>query len=98
MTKKIEARTAAATRDGPLVIVDLRERVPAMSDGALATLHDNAKRLVVSGQARQRAAAEALLPTLELELAARAAKALAERLERKAGKKTSAARSSSQKR
>src|SRR5438128_2150514 len=58
---------------GPLVIVDLHDRVPAMSDAELATLHVNALRLVQSGNERQRTSAAALMPVIETELALREA-------------------------
>jgi hypothetical protein len=58
---------------GPLVIVDLHDRVPGMSDEALGTLHTNALRLVQSGNERQRASAGALMPVIESELALREA-------------------------
>jgi hypothetical protein len=58
---------------GPLVIVDLHDRVPAMSDDALSTLHANALRLVQSGNERQRTSANALMPVIETELALREA-------------------------
>ena len=59
----------------------LIERLPAMADDALGTLHANALRLGASGSAAQRASAAALLPVVEAEIAARdAAKA-----QRKAG-------------
>jgi hypothetical protein len=68
---------------GPLVIVDLHDRVPAMSDTELGTLHTNAVRLVQSGNERQRASATALMPVIESELALREAKALANKPVRK---------------
>lgn len=68
---------------GPLVIVDLHDRVPAMSDAELNNLHANAQRLVQSGNERQRASATALMPVIESELALREAKALANKPVRK---------------
>jgi hypothetical protein len=78
---------------GPLVIFDLHDRVPGMSDEGLGTLHTNALRLVQSGNERQRVSATALMPVIEAELALREAKALAEKPVRKprAPKKKSAA-------
>ena len=58
---------------GPLVIVDLHDRVPGMSDVELGTLHVNALRLVQSGNERQRTSAAALMPVIETELALREA-------------------------
>ena len=63
--------------DTPLIIVDLHDRVPGMTDDALGTLHANAVRLAQSGNERQRASAGALMPAIEAELADRRAKALA---------------------
>ena len=74
MKKKFEKPVRA---DTPLIIVDLHDRVPGMTDEALGTLHANALRLVQSGTERQRASADALMPAIESELAARHAKALA---------------------
>ena len=74
MKKKFEKPVRA---DTPLIIVDLHDRVPGMTDEALGTLHANALRLAQSGTERQRASADALMPAIELELAERHAKALA---------------------
>ncbi len=49
----------------------LIERLPGMADDALGILHANAVRLGASGSASQRASAAALLPALEVEIAAR---------------------------
>jgi len=90
MKKKFEKPVRA---DTPLVIVDLHDRVPAMSDEALDTLHANAVRLAQSGTERQRVSAGALMPAIESELAERRAKALANppvRKRRAAVKKTKA--------
>jgi len=73
MKKKNEAPPPART--GPLVIVDLADRVPAMTDDALKNLHANAVRLAQGGNERQRASAAALLPLIESELATRLANA-----------------------
>ncbi len=91
MKKKFEKPVRA---DTPLVIVDLHDRVPGMTDDALSTLHANAVRLVQSGTERQRASAGALMPAIESELAERRAKALANppvRKRRAAVKKVKAA-------
>jgi hypothetical protein len=69
--------------EGPLVIVDLHDRVPGMTDDALNNLHVNATRLAQSGNDRQRASAGALMPVIESELALRHAKALANKPVRK---------------
>ena len=74
MKKKSEAPVPA---QGPLVIVDLHDRVPGMSDEALTTLHTNAVRLAQSGNDRQRASAATLLPVIEAELETRRATKLA---------------------
>ncbi len=58
-------------------VIDLRDRVAAMSDGALDTLHGNAARLLQQGNERQRQSAESLMPVIEAELGTRHAKALA---------------------
>jgi hypothetical protein len=68
---------------GPLVIFDLHDRVPGMTDEALGTLHTNAQRLVQSGNERQRTSASALMPVIESELALREATALANKPVRK---------------
>ena len=48
-----------------------------MADDALANLQTNAKRMLTSGNAAQKAAAGDLLPVIETELADRKAKKLA---------------------
>ena len=77
MNRETEKAAREETGAGP-VIVDLRERVPQLDDKALATLHANAVRLKDSGNARQRASAEDLLPVIEGELATRREKKRAE--------------------
>lgn len=74
-------------------VVDLRDRVPQMSDDALATLLGNARRLIGAGtQVQQRSAAD-LIPVLETEWAARdAVKADAAAAKKVAAAKTAAAR------
>lgn len=57
--------------------IDLRERVPHLTDTELASLNANAQRLKTAGTAQQRAAATDLLPVIEAELADRRAKKLA---------------------
>src|SRR6185436_5198592 len=61
----------------PTGATDLRSRVPAMADDALATLQVNAKRMLTSGNAAQKSAAGDLLPVIESEIADRKAKKLA---------------------
>ena len=70
MNRETEKEARAQTGAGP-VVNDLRDRVPAMADLALATLRVNALRLVTEGSAKQRAAAAELLPVVEAELATR---------------------------
>jgi hypothetical protein len=57
--------------------VDLRGRVPQMSDDELATLRVNAARLKDAGTALQRNAVADLLPVVEAEIARRRAEKLA---------------------
>ena len=52
-------------------VVDLRERVPQMSDEALETLLGNARRLAGSGTVKQQTSAADLIPVLETEMTAR---------------------------
>ncbi len=59
------------------VIFDLRDRVPQMTDVALATLKDNAARLKDQGTTVQRTSATDLLPVVEAEIARRRAEKLA---------------------
>jgi hypothetical protein len=51
--------------------MDLAEKVPQMTDDALQTLATNARRLAEGGSAPQQAAAQALLPVIDAELASR---------------------------
>jgi hypothetical protein len=55
--------------------MSIDERIPGYSDKELATLRANAARLSASGNPRQRAEAERLLPLVDAELAGRKAKA-----------------------
>jgi hypothetical protein len=48
-------------------------KLPAMEDAALSVLHENAERLERIGTKSQQAAAAALMPAIEAELAARRA-------------------------
>ena len=69
-----EAEKAAKEQTGAAPhVVDLRERVPQMSDDALATLASNARRLLESGSKKQQGSAADLMPVLEAELASRRA-------------------------
>jgi hypothetical protein len=54
-------------------VVDLRDRVPQMSEDALETLLGNARRLAGTGSKQQQMSAADLIPVLEAELAARGA-------------------------
>jgi hypothetical protein len=58
----------------PTGATDLRSRVPDMADDALATLQVNAKKMLASGNAAQKAMAGDLLPVIEAEIADRKAK------------------------
>jgi hypothetical protein len=53
----------------------IEDRIPEMTDKELAVLHDNAKRLALSGAVKQQTDAERLTPLIEAELAARKARA-----------------------
>ena len=69
-----DAAKAARNENGAApAVVDLRDRVPQMTDAALATLQDNALRLKDSGSRQQQLAAELLLPAIEAELTERRA-------------------------
>ncbi len=86
MNRETEKAAKEQSGAGPH-IVDLRERVPQMSDDALATILGNARRLIESGSKQQQSSAAGLIPVLEAEQAARdAAKA-----EAQAAKKAAAA-------
>ncbi len=54
-------------------MTDLVAKLPDMADAALAVLHANAERLEQTGTKAQRAAASALIPAIEAELATRRA-------------------------
>jgi hypothetical protein len=63
-----DAAKAARNENGAApAVVDLRERVPQMTDAALTTLQNNALRLKDSGSRQQQMAAELLLPAIEAE-------------------------------
>lgn len=68
--------------------MDLTARLPSMEDSALAVLHENAERLEQTGTSAQKAAAAALLPAIETELAARREAKRAELAARRAAKAT----------
>lgn len=72
MNRETEKAAKEQSGAGPH-IVDLRERVPQMSDDALATILGNARRLIESGSKQQQSSAAGLIPVLEAELAARGA-------------------------
>ena len=50
--------------------MDVATKLPTMDDGALATMHANAERLMQTGTAVQQSAA-ALMPSIKAELATR---------------------------
>jgi RNA-binding protein YhbY len=52
-------------------MMDMRTKLPEMSDDALANLRSNAKRLQQSGTTAQKSEAAALLPDVEAEIGAR---------------------------
>jgi hypothetical protein len=62
-------------------------KLPAMEDAALAVLHENAERLERTGTKAQQAAATALMPAIEAELAARRAAKLSKAQEAAAAKR-----------
>lgn len=59
--------------------MSLIEKLPAMTDIELATLKANADALAASGSDKQKNAASALMPALEVELNVRRERAAAER-------------------
>jgi hypothetical protein len=62
-------------------------KLPAMEDSALTVLHENAERLGRTGTKAQQAAAAALMPAIEAELAARRAAKLSHAKEAAAAKR-----------
>ncbi|CBS89853.1 conserved protein of unknown function (plasmid) [Azospirillum lipoferum 4B] len=52
-------------------MIDLIDRLPGMADTDLTTLATNAERLALSGTPKQRTAADAALPAIRAEVAAR---------------------------
>jgi hypothetical protein len=70
--------------------MDLAAKLPQMDDAALAVLRENAIRLEQSGTSAQKAAAAALRPALEAELASRRAAKLAAVKSRRAATKRAA--------
>lgn len=67
--------------------MDLLKRLPDLPDADLGTLGINAERLALSGNAKQKTAAQAMLPAIQEELAARQArKAAATAATRAAGR------------
>ncbi len=64
-------------------------KLPAMEDVALGILHENAERLERTGSKSQQAAAAALMPAIEAELAARRAAKLSHAKEVAAAKRAS---------
>jgi hypothetical protein len=64
-------------------------KLPAMEDAALGILHENAERLERTGTKSQQAAAAALMPAIEAELATRRAAKLNHAKEVAAAKRAS---------
>jgi hypothetical protein len=62
-------------------------KLPAMEDSALTVLHENAERLERTGTKAQQAAAAALRPAIEAELATRRAAKLSQAKEAAAAKR-----------
>ncbi|HSA82903.1 MAG TPA: hypothetical protein VLE23_18950 [Geminicoccaceae bacterium] len=62
-------------------------KLPAMEDAALSVLHENAERLGRTGTKAQQAAASALMPAIEAELATRRAAKLSKAQEAAAAKR-----------
>lgn len=58
-------------------MMDLATKLPELAEDALATLSANAERLASTGTPKQKAAATALLPAIQAELASRQATKLA---------------------
>ncbi|GGF11455.1 hypothetical protein GCM10011611_16400 [Aliidongia dinghuensis] len=69
----VAAAPAAPTANGMV------DRIPGLTDEALATLRQNALRLEANGTAQQRAAAASMLPAINAEFDARTAAKLDER-------------------
>ena len=55
--------------------MSIDERIPALSDKELATLHSNAERLARTGAPKQQGEAQRLMPLIEAEQAERKARA-----------------------
>jgi hypothetical protein len=66
-------------------------KLPQMEDTALAVLHENAERLERTGTKSQQAAAAALMPAIQAEIATRRATKLAQARETAAAKRASKA-------
>jgi hypothetical protein len=62
-------------------------KLPAMEDAALNVLHQNAERLERTGTKTQQAAAAALMPAIQAELAARLAAKLSQAREAAAARR-----------
>ena len=90
MNRDAEKAAKEQTNVGPQV-VDLRARVPQMTDDALETLLANARRLIDTGSKLQRTGATDLIPVIEAELAERGvAKAAAQAAKKASAKKSKA--------
>jgi hypothetical protein len=66
----------------------IADAIPDLDDKALASLHDNAVRLMANERDPRHGQAEALLPLIDAELAARAAARPARGAHRRARNKT----------
>jgi hypothetical protein len=64
-------RAGKTSHSERIASMDLVEKLPSMADDALATLAANAVRLAQVGTPKQQAAAKALLPAVEAEVASR---------------------------
>jgi hypothetical protein len=73
-------------------------KLPAMEDAALSVLHENAERLERTGTRSQQAAAAALKPAIEAELAARREAKLSETAARREAKLSQAREAAAAKR
>jgi hypothetical protein len=61
--------------------MSIASQLPTMTDGELATLHENTKRLTNAGTVAQKTAAVALMPSITTELAVRSDAAAARKAE-----------------
>ncbi len=73
--------------------MDYAKKLPAMEDRDLANLRANAARLMESGSTIQKAAASALLPSIDAELAVRSAAIVRKKAEALAARRSAKAKS-----